>query len=504
MTVDEIAHYGVKGMKWGVRKEYVPHPRNPSKKKANNQEAAQMKQFLKGRGGDVIGSIYKGKSKAWVASRIAAAPVTGWSMAKTAPKLINDVYREKRATNLKAGTQFQRITSTPDEKLQRIYATYNEYDNRMYRGRLGVLQMKQNSGDTYVKTFTAKAGVKAPSDDKARSMFQSLYDSDKDFKNYVDHMPQIVRGYVKDAKTTKDRYKNFNLQGLMDHDPKNAKQVQKYYDLLSKNGYNAITDLNDRYYSTFEANNPIIIFDMQNLVETNIRKLSAKEVRSDLAYDAKVRVGRAAANKWLGIATSDENARYFYDKKKQVSHSEDLCHYGVKEDAVKGLMVIGGIGGAAYAGKQVSTTRDRKKKKRNEVVNVAGELYHYGVKGMRWGIRKTRESNPRREAKKSFTRNRKQLSRDRYQDMASMTDAELQARINRLQKEQQYQQLTATSAQKIGKKVVDSVLIGAAITVASNRVQKSMNSAIDKGADSVAKSLSRLANARRLRGLGFA
>lgn len=26
-NVSSFAHYGVKGMKWGVRKEYVPHPR---------------------------------------------------------------------------------------------------------------------------------------------------------------------------------------------------------------------------------------------------------------------------------------------------------------------------------------------------------------------------------------------------------------------------------------------------------------------------------------------
>lgn len=313
-----IAHYGVKGMKWGVRKEYVPHPR---KKRNPPSEDTAMRSFLRSRGGDLAKGIYRDKGKLWVASRIVAAPVTAVALAKAAPKVVNDAYREKRATNLKSGTQFQRITSTPDEKLQRIYATYNEHDNRVYRGRLGALRMKQNGGDTYVKTFTAKSGVRAPSDDKARSMFKSLYDTDSDFKSYVDNMPQSVRGYVKDAKTTKDLYKNFNLQGLMDRNPENAKQVQKYYDLLSNKGYNAITDLNDRYYSTFKANNPIIIFDMKNLVETNVRKLSSEEMKKDLAYDARVRAGRAAANKWLGIHNDERSVDYLYDK---VKHDDTL------------------------------------------------------------------------------------------------------------------------------------------------------------------------------------
>lgn len=437
LTVDEIAHYGVKGMKWGVRKEYIPHPRKPGK----NQETAQMRQFLKSRGGDVAKSIYKDKSKAWIASRIAAAPITALAVAKVSPKLINDVYREKRATNLKAGTQFQRITSTPDEKLQRIYATYNEHDNRMYRGRLGYLRMRQNSGDTYVKTFTAKSGVKAPSDDKARSMFQSLYDGDQDFKKYVDRMPKLVRGYVENAKTTKDRYKNFNLQGLMDRDPENAKQVQKYYDLLAKNGYNAITDLNDRYYSTFKANNPLIIFDMQNLVETNVRKLSSQEVKSDLAYDAKVRIGRAAANKWLGITTSDDNTKYFYDE-KTMAHSEDL--------------------------------------------------YHYGIKGMRWGVRKKRDLNPRTSAKKDFNKIRRQRKRDLYKDMASLNDVELRNRINRMQMENQYRLLNQSGTRKIGKRFVEAAFVGAAVGVVSARSQKIMNQGVDKGAEYVVKLLARM------------
>lgn len=459
MTTTEISHYGVKGMKWGVRKEYVPHPRKPSR--FGDQEEAAKRAFLKSRGGDIAKSIYKGKSKAWVASRLALAPVTAVAVAKSAPKLVNDSYREKRATNLKAGTKFQRITSTPDEKLQRIYATYNEHDNRMYRGRLGALRMKQNKGGTYVKEFTAKVGIKAPSDDKARSMFESLYKSDKDFANYVDNMPKLVRGYVANAKTTKDRYKNFNLQGLMDRDPENAKQVEKYYSLLSSKGYNAITDLNDRYYSTFKANNPIIIFDMKNLVETNVRKLSAKEVRDDLAYDARVRTGRAAANKWLGIENTEGSVDRFYDKQK-VSHAE--------------------------------------------------ELIHYGVKGMKWGVRKKYIPHPLRRSKKNSVKT-KRVSPKSKEDISKLSDAQLRTRLNRMQMEQQYKQLTQPKnnknydklfdRNKLAKQFVERVVVGTALSIASKEANKMGTDLLNNGKDYVDAMFSRLSNQGQLRRLGL-
>ena len=36
---NELYHYGVKGMKWGIRKKYKPHPRKPAKKQDDNDES---------------------------------------------------------------------------------------------------------------------------------------------------------------------------------------------------------------------------------------------------------------------------------------------------------------------------------------------------------------------------------------------------------------------------------------------------------------------------------
>lgn len=69
------------------------------------------------------------------------------------------------------------------------------------------------------------------------------------------------------------------------------------------------------------------------------------------------------------------------------------------------------------------------------------ELYHFGVKGMRWGFRKKREAH--RESSRAFSR----------QKAYELSDVELNRRINRLSKEKQYKEMTTSSAVRNGKKL---------------------------------------------------
>ena len=61
------------------------------------------------------------------------------------------------------------------------------------------------------------------------------------------------------------------------------------------------------------------------------------------------------------------------------------------------------------------------------------ELKHYGILGMKWGIRRTPEElGHRREKKEDFRR----------KDPKKMTDDELRRNLNRVQMERQYESLT--------------------------------------------------------------
>ena len=78
------------------------------------------------------------------------------------------------------------------------------------------------------------------------------------------------------------------------------------------------------------------------------------------------------------------------------------------------------------------------------------ELYHYGIKGMKWGIRRTPEqlghvitkSQSSGEKKTAKTSEKKMPGRS-GQKTSSISNDELQRRINRLNMEERYEDLVA-------------------------------------------------------------
>ena len=119
---------------------------------------------------------------------------------------------------------------------------------------------------------------------------------------------------------------------------------------------------------------------------------------------------------------------------------------------------------------------------------VNKELAHYGILGMKWGIRRT----PARLARARGSKKTVEDVHDDYKraqdkkSVKSMSDKELRERNNRLQMEAQYATLTKkkTSA---GKKFVTGLVATAVTGVASSYVNKYAR----VGADYVEKSLSK-------------
>lgn len=106
------------------------------------------------------------------------------------------------------------------------------------------------------------------------------------------------------------------------------------------------------------------------------------------------------------------------------------------------------------------------------------ELYHHGIKGMKWGVRRTPAQLGHKPSKLTTSQ--------RKSEMKKMSDTELRNRINRIQMEKQYMQLTAPEV-SAGKKFVKDVLVNAAKQTATSYVSKYMN----KGLEAVMKELNR-------------
>ena len=84
---------------------------------------------------------------------------------------------------------------------------------------------------------------------------------------------------------------------------------------------------------------------------------------------------------------------------------------------------------------------------------MTDELYHYGIKGQKWGVRRYQnpdgtltEAGQKREQRRSERAARKEVRKDRdwaNKNRSLLSDEELNARINRLQREKQLRDLSA-------------------------------------------------------------
>ena len=115
-------------------------------------------------------------------------------------------------------------------------------------------------------------------------------------------------------------------------------------------------------------------------------------------------------------------------------------------------------------------------------------LEHFGVKGMRWGVRKRQEPVSTGVAKTPMSSDAaltsKIRTKARTSGMSSLSNEELFALNQRLQLERQYSALTALPATKSGMDKVQSVM---KVTGTINNVIKLVNSPVGKAAIAMGK-----------------
>lgn len=95
------------------------------------------------------------------------------------------------------------------------------------------------------------------------------------------------------------------------------------------------------------------------------------------------------------------------------------------------------------------------------MMNDSEYLAHYGVKGMKWGVRKSEKKASNKEyrkkkrknssSKKAYNKKTTRRQKTKYTDIENMSTQELQERVNRMNLERQYASLLKTQKKAVAK-----------------------------------------------------
>lgn len=249
ISEEELRHHGIKGQKWGVRR---------FQNKDGSLKPAGMKRYK------------------------------------------DEVNSKERY--IKKGTEIQNISKNQlrlnngHHKGNRLYVSYTDYDKDEYTSLMGNFMYGGDSA--YKNTFVVKKDMKVASDQDVVKAFKEMVKKDpggvaKDIANAYNECAIFSR------KSEKKLSKKISELNDDPTDKKNIKMAQDYvsyalmgsksktannfYGYLTKKGFDAISDTNDR---KGEAQDPLIILNMNVIKQTGSVHLTSDDLEAYYKYTA--------------------------------------------------------------------------------------------------------------------------------------------------------------------------------------------------------------------------
>ena len=328
LSADELMHFGIKGMHWGVRRYQNEDGTltDLGKKKQNVKDAKRLSLFSTKRKQEIeyakrelrdaklsqkippenekskhrlnLEAKYQAKgftkkeAELRAQSRIQTEKVLavagGITLASVAAYAGYSHYQSVTDRVLKTGSKMGRVTINENEPMDRaFYAFHKKQDAHKYLGMYGksLYDHKSRSEKVYQKAMSLRSNLKIASPKSAQKglndWYKTLPDSDK--QTVLD---QIQRGantwgmsgqmFDKKGNFTKKAYHAFNV-ALVDKDSSVPKE---YYNFMKQRGYDAVQDVNDRFYSGFGSKDPLIIFNGDKVATDKISEIGYDFIKS--------------------------------------------------------------------------------------------------------------------------------------------------------------------------------------------------------------------------------